>query len=82
MNECFIIGKILSEIRFNFVLNSKNISIVEFELEVNNKSIIEIIGYNEIADFCYSKLVMGDMVSIYGKISNNMKVVISEIYLL
>ena len=82
MNECFIIGKILSKIRFDFVLNSKNISIVEFELEVNNKSIIEIIGYNEIADFCYSKLVMGDMVSIYGKISNNMKVVISEIYLL
>ena len=55
MNLCFLIGKIISEINFKFVLNSKNISIAYFKIELNNKSIVEVKAYNELADYCYSK---------------------------
>lgn len=43
MNLCFIIGKIISEIEFKFVSNSKNTSIAIFQIELDNKNIIEII---------------------------------------
>jgi len=37
-------------------------------LELGNKSIIKIIGYNEIADYMYRKLDMDKRVVIRGKI--------------
>ena len=50
MNKCFFIGKLVSDIDFRFIIhNRKNISIARFELELNHKNKIEIIGYNEIA---------------------------------
>ncbi len=79
INMCFLIGKIVSEIEFDFILNSKNISIVNFLLELNNKSVISIKGYNKIADFCYSKLDIGDNIMIYGNIDNKMEIIIEEI---
>lgn len=50
MNECFLIGKIVSKIEFDFIIYDKNISIVRFELKLKNKSIINTKSYNEIAD--------------------------------
>ena len=32
MNECFLIGEIISDIDFEFILNSINISIVSFKI--------------------------------------------------
>ncbi len=69
MNLVFIIGKIVSEIEFSFVLNSKNISIVHFKIELNNKTIVKVKGYNEVADFCYSKLKKEDNVFICGELN-------------
>jgi len=79
MNLCFLIGKIVSQIQFDFILNSENISIVKFELELENKSIITIKGYNEIADECYRKLIKGDIVGIFGKLDSRMEIIIEEI---
>ena len=42
MNICFVIGKIISEIEFKFIINSKNVSISYFKIELFNKSIINI----------------------------------------
>ena len=57
MNICFFIGKIISEIEYRFIVdNKKYYSISIFQIELNNKSIITVKGYNEIADFCYRKL--------------------------
>ena len=81
MNLCFLMGKIISEIQFEFVLNSKNISIVKFKIELENKSIVTIKGYNEIADFCYSKLKTNYNIFIYGKIDTNMEIEIDRIKL-
>ena len=79
MNLCFIMGKIISDIEFKFIIKSKNISVIMFEIELSNKSIIKVKGYNEIADFCYQKLVKNDIVIIYGNLNNNMEVVINQI---
>ncbi len=79
MNLVFIIGKIVSDIKFDFVLNSKKISIISFELELNNKSIARVKGFDEVADFCYSKLIVEDIVNIFGILNSNGEIIIQEI---
>ena len=80
INICFVIGKIVSDIEFEFIINSKNISVAIFEIELSNKSIIKVKGYNEIADYCYQKLLKGDIIGIYGELNNDMEIIINEIY--
>ena len=48
MNLCFLYGKIVSNIDFKFMINSKNISKAVFYLKLKNDSIIKIKTYNEI----------------------------------
>ena len=36
MNEVFLIGKIISDIEFKFIINSKNKAIACFEIETTN----------------------------------------------
>lgn len=79
MNICFFTGKIVSEIQFDFILYSRNVSIVIFELELENKSIIKVKGYDEIADWCYRYLVKGDVISIYGEINSNLEIILLDI---
>ena len=39
MNICFLMGKIVSDINFKFIIHDReNNSIVKFEVELNNKS--------------------------------------------
>ena len=56
MNEVFLIGKIISDIEFKFIINSKNKAIACFEIETNDKQIVRIQAYNQFADFAYSQL--------------------------
>lgn len=79
MNLCFLIGIIVSEINFKFVLNSKNISITYFKIELSNKSIVEVKAYNELADYSYSKFEKEDNVFICGYLNSNMEIIIEEI---
>ena len=79
MNICFLIGKIVSEIQFGFILNSKRISIAIFKLKLSNESIIEIQAYDEMADYCYMNLKIGYNIFIYGSIKNNI-VLLKEFY--
>ena len=44
-----------------------------------DKQVIKIKAYNELADYCYSKLEMNKIVFIYGKISKN-NIIVKEIY--
>ena len=71
MNICFLYGKVISNIEFNFVLNSKNISVVDFSLKLNNNSVLKVSAYDEIADYCYSKLEINDNIYIEGCLENN-----------
>lgn len=74
MNYIFVYGKIISNIKFEFILNSKKKSISFFELELTNKSKIKVKAYNEIADYCYSKLKLYDSVFIEGRLNSNIEV--------
>ena len=79
MNLCFLIGKIISDIDFKFIISSKNISVVIFEIQLSNNSNIKVKGYNEIADFCYQKLVKGDNIAIQGYLNNKMEIIIENV---
>ena len=83
MNVCFFLGKIISDIDFKFIVNSKKYySISIFQIELNNKSIMKIKGYNEIADFCYRNLSRYDNILIKGNIksiNNKFQITIEEI---
>ena len=79
MNIVFIEGKIISDIKFHFIINSNNISIATFEIELLNKSIVQIKAYNELADYCYSKLNKNDVVFIEGYLNSNMEIIIKTL---
>ncbi len=73
-------GKIISNIDFKFIINDKrNISIAIFEVELNNKSKITVIGYNEFADFCYSRLKKNDNIAFQGYLNSTLNVVLEDI---
>lgn len=71
MNEVFLIGKIISDIEFKFIINSKNKAIACFEIKTADKQIVRMQAYNQLADFAYSKLNTNDKVFINGYIEAN-----------
>lgn len=79
MNLCFLIGKICSEIKFEFILNSKDISIAIFDIELSNGSIIKVKAYNEIADYCYANLEKEMIISLQGSIDSKMEIILHTI---
>ncbi len=79
MNICFIMGKIVSNIEFKFIIKSKNYSIIIFKLELRNKSIIQVKAYNELADFGYQNLKVGEKVFLQGMICNDIDLNIDEL---
>ena len=81
MNEVFLIGKVISDIEFKFIINSKNKAIACFEIKTADKQIVRIQAYNQLADFAYSKLNTNDKVFINGYIEANVvKVKFINIY--
>lgn len=71
MNLCFFIGEIVSDIKFEFIINSINNSIAIFELKLKNNSILQIKAYNEKADECFRKLKKGQNIFIYGTLKKD-----------
>ena len=88
MNICFIIGKIISDVEFDFIIDNnkgfKNdkISVVRFKLKLLDENVLNIIGYNNVADFCCQKLKIGENVLIQGFINNSGKIEIKNIILI
>ena len=83
MNECFFIGKIISDIDFKFIVNSKKYySISIFQIELNNKSIVTVKGYNDIADFCYKNLIKNDSIALYGEINSKIEIILKDLDLI
>ena len=79
MNKVFLIGKIITEIEFKFIINSKNISIASFKIETLDKQIISIKAHNEIADYVYSKFNKNDIITIEGKLEENCVTMVKSI---
>ena len=68
MNEVFIIGKVVGEIDYNFIINNKKKAIAKSIVELSNGSVIEIVGFDKVADFMYNNLRKNIPIFIYGKI--------------
>ena len=82
MNKVFIIGKVITEVKFDFILNSKHISIARFGvITVRDKQEIEIMAYDEMADYIYANLKHKDVVIINGYLEYN-KVILEDIQIL
>lgn len=82
MNICFFIGKIITDIEFKFIVNNrKYYAISLFQIELNNKSVITVKGYNEIADFCYKNLIKNNCITLYGELDSKMEIVLKDIEL-
>ena len=68
MNRCFIKGKIITKIQYEFMLEKNKNAIIIFYIELENRSRIRIIGYNNIADWCFQHLKEKDIVYIEGRL--------------
>lgn len=81
MNFCYIVGKIISKINFEFIIESKDYSIATFKIKLSNNSIINVEAYNEQADYCYLKLHEENIIAIEGKMKNNC-ILLEQLYIL
>ena len=80
MNTCFFIGRIISDIEFKFIVDNKSYyAIAIFQIKLNNKSVITVKGYNKIADLCYSKLHIKDIILLQGYLNSKFEINIDKI---
>ena len=77
MNICFIKGKIITEPEYKFTFIRNADAVIIFEIELDNKSKIKVIGYNEIADKCY-KEKKEDIIWLEGRMEEK-QIVIKEL---
>ncbi len=76
MNRVFLVGEIITDIEFKFIINSKNISVAMFKIKtIKDNQIINIKAYNDKADCFFSKCNKGDIVVIEGMLQDNTVIV-------
>ena len=79
LEKCFLIGKIISEIDFKFIVNNKEIhAIAMFEIELMNATKLKVKAYNEIADYCYKNYYKNKYVCISRRINSEIEVTMME----
>lgn len=76
MNEVLLIGKI-EEIEFEFMYESKKISICNAKMKVNNMLVFAY-GYDEVADMMYQNIKENDIELIYGRLDSEGKIEVFE----
>lgn len=78
MNLCFLIGRIISEIEYKFIINSKDTAIAIFKLQLQNQSTVTIKTYNEMADFYYSHFEVNDVTCVKGRLNTKGEIIIKN----
>ena len=92
MNIVIIYGKIVSKIDFKFIYDRykekdnikekyNHTSIAKCEIKLENDSIVELYGYNNIADYMYKYLKENESILVEGKIDSNIKIEIINVKL-
>ena len=86
MNLVIIYGKIIENIDFKFIYDrynnkNKHTSIAKSKLKLMNNSIVEIYGYDEMADYMYRNLKKEMYIIAEGEIDSNMKIRVHRIIL-
>lgn len=83
MNICFLIGKVISDIEYRFIVdNKKYYAIAIFQIELNNKSAIAVKGLNKIADYCYKNLRKKNTIIIEGTLNSKLEGIIEKLKIL
>ncbi len=73
MNICIITGKIITKLEYKFMLEKNKYAIIIFKVKIENKEIITVKAYNDIADETYKSLLKEDRIVIEGYLRNNKK---------
>lgn len=81
MNLYFCAGRIISEINFKFILQGKKFSAAKFKMELFDKTIIDVIAYDNTADYSYRKLKKDDYIFCEATLATD-KIVLEYIELL
>lgn len=71
MNEVFLIGRVIEDIEYKFMLEKNKTAKAILKLKLLDKTYVKTIGYNDIADFCLRCLKIKDTVIIYGELEDN-----------
>ena len=74
MNECFSIGYIVENVKFDFILNGKNDSRVTCKIKLLNETMVTIIAFDRCADYCYRNLTINSKVMVYGRLTTKCNV--------
>jgi len=75
-------GKVIEEIYFKFIYNSKKISVAKTKLKLDNDSVILIKGYNDMADWLYRYVNIDDNIAVSGKIDTKMEIEVEWVRIL
>ena len=79
MNLCFLFAQIITDLQYDFFYNSKkHISIIKFKVKEKN-NIINVIAYDDMADYIYRSFYKQDFICILGYLNNSMYVNVLEI---
>lgn len=79
MNEIFISGEIIDIPTYKFILGSKETAIIKFTVKIQNGNCIQVLGRNEIADYCFQILEKGSYIYIQGILNTKGQIEIKEI---
>ncbi len=74
MNLCALKGKVIEDVRFDFLYNSKRISVAKMKLKLRNGSIITIKGHDEMADWMYKNIIKNYDIVLYGRVDSKLEI--------
>ena len=85
MNIVVISGEVITKVEFKFIYDryenkNKHISMAKCMLKLNNESIVQIYGYDNVADFMYRNLQIGDSIVCAGYLDSEGIICVEEIY--
>lgn len=80
MNEVYLKGKIISKIEYKFITSKKHNAIARFKIILNNKSMLKVKAYDNIADKILRRLEIENIIFIYGRLNSKNEIVIYEIF--
>ena len=78
MNEVFLIGKVIEDIEYKFMLKKRKNAKAKIELKLIDETKVEVVAYNEQADYTVQNIKIRNNVFVYGKLQNN-EIVINKI---
>ncbi len=78
MNEVFLIGKVIEDIEYKFMIKKQKNAKAKIELKLIDETKVEVVAYNEQADYTLQNIKIRNNVFVYGKLQNN-EIVINKI---